>query len=543
MNSHSMVSMDFQREDARMQLESARRDLESALHGLDCEEAARRIIDIGSCLDTGVARAKRELLGSALCWTEDNQALMGWIERQHHGLVELGEELTFAMARDGSPMLLAMIASSLHHWGEAIKWSPGRDRADLAPLHLLFHRAQSLGRHREAFICKVDGGGKRTTIESLYFRALLLDRFGSGNLTAPQMEVLDAWLWQWGDALRGEIVAPEGLYMRVDLDSRSGLREGPREGVGPSLHLPVAPLERARRGIVTELHRGNLVPAQGCSAELRIEEHIAVLDHLARAFRAPEADAAPRAPRQQGDRARTEVWVGLQEILTRGIGVGIETGRFRALKLAHESIDEQARHRFDDAAKRYFWLSDESASGLGFEALEADAAGIEVGALLGWRRIAGGPVIIGRVTRRVVRMAGTEVFFGIHLMSECAQPLKLSSSAAGRAAEETYLFVPGQDTSGRHDAFLVPEGDFERHAAYGVTLDDKSFHLRFNRVRLKGRGWVLAGFELMDTLVETAVTRPQSASDPVAKPPLARPALELQLDDPWSVEVRSKLLN
>lgn len=536
MNSHSIVSLDFQREDARMQLESARRDLKSALHGLDCFEAARRIVDIGSALDTGVARVKRELLGSALCWTDDNQALTAWIERQHHGLVELGEELTFAMARDGSPMLTAMIASSLHHWGEAIKWSPGRDRADLAPLHLLFHRAQALGRQREAFICKVDGGGKRTTIESLYFRALLLDRFGGGNLTAPQMEVLDAWLWHWAEQLRGEAKPPEGLAMRVDLDSRSGLREGVREGSGPSLYLALAPLELARRAIVKELHRGHLVPAHGCSAELRIEEHIAVLDHLARAFRAPEADAAPRAPRQQGDRARTEVWVGLQEILTRGIGVGIETGRFRALKLTHQSIDEQARHRFDDAAKRYFWLSDESASGLGFEALEDDAAGIEVGALLGWRRIAGGPVIVGRVTRRVARMTGAEVFFGIQLLSECAQPLQLASSAAASGAQDTYLFVPGQDTSGRHDAFLVPEGDFERQAVYTAAVGTQAFQLRFNRVRTKGRGWVLAGFEVMASSTQALVPAAVAAS-PV------RPTMALALEDPWSAEVRPKLLN
>jgi hypothetical protein len=543
MNIHSTVLLDFQREDARMQLESARRDLKSALRGLDSEEAARRIIDIGSCLDTGVARAKRDLLGSALCWTDDNQALMSWIERQHHGLVELGEELTFAMARDGSPMLIAMIASSLHHWGEAIKWSPGRDRTDLGPLHLLFTRAQVLGRHREAFICKVDGGGKRTCVEALYFRALLLDRFGGGNLTAAQMEVLDAWLWQWGDALRGESVAPEGLHMRVDLDSRSGLREGPREATGPSLYLALVPLENARRAIVKELHRGNLVPAQGCSAELRIEEHIAVLDRLAKAFSAPEADAAPRAPRQQGDRARTEVWVGLQEILTRGIGVGIETGRFRALKLVHDSMEEQARHRFDDASKRYFWLSDESASGLGFEALESDAAGIEVGALLGWRRIAGGPVIIGRVTRRVARMAGAEVFFGIHLLSECAQPLKLAPAVASRPEEDVYLFVPGEDASGRHDAFLVPEGDFERHAAYGVAIGEQSFNLRFNRVRMKGRGWVLAGFELMDTPAAQTAIVDEVPSGSGARPPAARPPLELQLEDPWSLEVRPKLLN
>ena len=539
MNTHSSVSLNFQRDDSRAEFEHARREVKSSLHALDFEQAARRVVELGSGLDTGVSRAKRELLGSALCWTDANQALTAWIERQHRALLEIGEELIHAMARDGSPRLIAMIASSLHHWGEAFKWSPGRDRVDLEPLHLLYNLAHTHGRHRESFICKVDGGGKRTSVEALYFRALLLDRFGGGNLTAPQIEVLDAWLWHWGDCLRGERECPEGTFLRVDLDSRSGLREGKREGAGSTLYLSLEPLERERRAVVKELHRGNLVPAHGCAAELRIEEHVAVLDHLARAFRAPEIDAPHRAPRQAADRARTEVWVGLQEILTRGIGVGIETGRFRALRLEHAAIDEHSRNRFEDASRRYFWLSDASATGLGFEALDADAAGIEVGALLGWRHVAGGPVLLGRVTRRVARAIGGEVFFGIQLLSECAQPLTLASTVADKRDESTYLFVPGQDNSGRHDAFLLPESAFERNATYDVAIGGRQFHVRFNRVRMKGRGWVLAGFAPMATREEVV-----EAAPPRESPSALRPvALELQLEDPWSIEVRSKLLN
>ena len=531
----------FHRPDGRAEFERVRRDLRNGT--LD-ESSGERILELGSLLDAGVARIKKDLLCSALCWNDESQQQSHWIYQQHRGVVELAMRVVEPMRRHGHPLLQRLTALTLHHGAESLKWSMSRERHEYSQLHDLLLLGMVGERHREPITWIADGRGHNTTIEALYFRMLLLDRFTSGSLTRQQVEILDAWLWEWTPALRGERTPPKDAALRVDLDSNSGLREGRREGDGPSLYLALAPLEEQRRRIVAEFHAGRLVPAHGAAADIRIEEHICVLDHLARAFRAPEGDAPLRAPRQQASGTRIEVWVGLPEILSRGIGVGSETGRYRALNLSDPSIVQQGNAtRFGDSSRRYLWLVDTSATGLGFQALESDAGGIEVGDLLGWRKSHAAPIQLGRVTRRMPGGSTGQVFIGVQLLTQAAQPLKLSQIVTfdNGQADGTYLFVPGDDESGRRDAFLVSEGTYELQSSYRAHVGNDSFMVKFNRVRSKGRGWILAGFEILP------------ANRPDAEPSVARdldftlvldPVVESPFnDDPWSKEVREKLLN
>ena len=532
------VPLNFQRDDARSEFERMRRALKP--QAID-DDSIQALADLGTALDTGVARLKRELLASSLVFNDDNHRLMAWIEQQHRGVADFAAQLIESMRNEPGPALPRLVASSLHHRGQAVKWAMGRERVDARALHSLFMLAVTCRRHREPFLCRVDGGSRRTTIEALYFRALLLDRLSGGSLTRQQVEVLDAWLWEWSEDLRGERTQPQGGWLRVDLDSAAGLRCGARTGIGASLYLPLDPLERRRRAIVTEMQRGRLVPAAGCAAELRIEDHVAVLDHLAEAFRASEDPEAGRAPRTPTGTQRIEVWAGLPEILARGVAVGIETGRFRTLALDSPAVSAQVSERFADTARRYFWMHDESETGLGFEALEHDADGIEVGDILGWRRIAGGPVQVGRVTRRFPRGAG-EVFFGVSLLSDCPQPLKLTRIGAGPdEGELTHLFMPGDDASGREDAFLMLDGCYDVERCFAASLAGTQFFMRFNRVRLKGRGWVLAGFELLEHRPEDPAGPMQPDRAPAELPQLS--LAELDATDPFAHEVRAKLLD
>ncbi|HYC38384.1 MAG TPA: hypothetical protein VEC19_18295 [Usitatibacter sp.] len=534
----TMPNLDFHRDDARVEFERMRR----ALKPLASEEAVQSLSDAGAVLDTGVARLKRELLASSLCWNDDNHRLMAWIEQQHRAVADFAAQMVEALRATPQPVLPRLIATSLHHRGQASKWAMGRERAEPRGLHSLFLLAVACRRHREKFICRVDGGSRRTTIEALYFRALLLDRFTAGNLTRQQVEVLDAWLWEWSDELRAERERPSGPWLRVDLDTNAGLRSGAPPARGPSLYLRLEALERRRRATVAEMHRGRLVPATGCASELRIEDHVAVLDHLQQAFAASDDPESGRAPRTATSAQRIEVWAGLPEILARGIGVGIETGRFRTLSLeGAAAVDPQFVDRFAEVARRYFWIHDQSETGVGFEALEQDADGIEVGDLLGWRRMPGGPVHVGRVTRRFPRGAG-EIFFGVSLLSDCPQPLKLLRAGATAGQDElTLLFMPGDDASGRHDGFLMLDGCYDVADAFAVRLAEEAFHIRFNRVRLKGRGWVLAGFELLERAPEPAAASAQPARAEASLPALA--LVEEDELDPWATEVRAKLLD
>lgn len=495
------LAQQLQRPEGRAEFERLRKECRATLADGPFEGRANGVLELGAALDAGVSRFKRELLGSALCWNEENERLTQWIHQQHRQVADMVLPLVAELRRaDGDdPLLVRLAAAALFHWGEGAKWAFCRERPSYEPLHDLILMARAAQRHEEPIAWVADGRGRTATVESLYFRALLLDRFASGSLTRQQVEVLDAWMWEWGPALRGVREHPGTAALRVDLDSNTGLREGRREEPGPALYLPLGPLEEQRRRIVREMHRGRMVPAHGAASEFRIEEHIGLLDHLARAFRFPEGEAPQRAPRQSASGARIEVWVGLAEVLSRGIGVGSETGRYRALDLGDPSIDLHARKRYAESQKRYLWIADASASGYGFEALESDAAGIEVGDLLGWRRAPGTPIVLGQVIRRLPSATSGQVFLGVRLLTESSQALRLSQVIAfdNGAADGTYLFVPGDDDSGRHDAFLVSESTYELRATYRAHVGSASYTLKFNRVRRKGRGWLLAGFEIV----------------------------------------------
>jgi hypothetical protein len=530
--SRTALSRDFQRPDLRAEYERSRRALKAALAEAPIDESAVRLIEHSAALDGGVARLKRGLLTSSLCWNDEHQALVGWICQENEQLAEMAQRVLEGGDRgiDGS-LSETLAAAALFHWGEAVKWSTRRARQNYQPLHAIMDRATAAGRQRNALRVVADGRGHTTTLESLYFRALLLDRFGGGSLTRQQMEVLDAWLWEWTPTLCGVGTYPGGRVFRVDLDGSAGLREGKRAGEGRSLYLQLEPLEARRRQVIKELHRGQLVPAHGCAADMRVEEHVAVLDQLERAFESAGETAATRAERVPGSGLRLEVWLGLSEILARGVSPPMTaTGAWKVSEDVRAAIaagnkNHPALNLSDDPSRRYLWLTDVSASGFGFEALGRDAMGIEVGDLLGWRKAAGEPCVIGKVMRRVPGSAPGQVFLGVQRLTDAAQPLRLVEEAGERElSENSFVFVSGADESGRHDAFLLPDSVQRDNTTFSARVGSDLFKLRFNRVRNKGRGWVLAGFEILTT--ESA--KPAAAYE---ETPVELPVLELTLAD------------
>ena len=528
MNPKSSVSLQFQRPDARAEFERARRDTKAALTERVDAEGADALLEIASLLDVGVARAKRELLASTLAWNEENRALTAWIHQQHRAVVEMGLQAVAALRENPAHASLPrLVVLCLHHWTEALKWNACREREEYAALHALYRLANE-GRFADRRMpWMVDGRGVDVTVEGLYLRALFLDRFASGTLTRVQEEILDAWLWQWSAMLKAEATHAGGTVLRAEPDGNAGLREGPREGEGPALYIRLEPLEAERRKVVRELQRGRIVPPHGLASELRIEEHIAVLDYLRRAFRTLGPETTGRAPRECQAGLRIEVWVGLSEILTQGVGVavGVETGRWRTLQVDTAAIEQHAQRRFADAARRYLWMANSSATGFGFEALESDATGIDLGDLVGWRNAGDNALVLGQVIRRMPSATCGQVFIGVKTLTEAALPLPLSQDLALEASTgTTYLFVPGDDDSGRRDAFLVPEKTFDLQPSFTTRMGGEPFTLRFNRVRGRGRGWILAGFEIVPPQPEAAAAPQEEELD------LPIPSFELELD-------------
>ena len=531
----------FQRADHRAEFERARGAFKSALKSMPFDEAAATLLELGTALDGAVSRLKRDLLASALCWNEDHHALTGWIHQQHRKLAEHAARLLEECAVPD----LRIAAALLQHEAEAMKWIGARERPDLGGINALVARAMDAGLADAEVNCSVDGRGHRTTLEAMYLRVLLLDRLGTGALARQQVEVLDAWLRDACVGLHLAEARVEGPSFAVDLAGDSGLRAAEGATGDRVRWIDLAPLEARRRAIVCELQAGRIVPAYGCAAEFRIEEHVAVLLHLRQALAMPASVSSRRETRESTPGTRVETWAGLAEILQRAKGApGVETGQWRALAPGQPGAANDGGEL--DPQRRYLWLCDTSPGGCGFEALEQDAAGIEIGDLLGWKR--GGDICVGRVMRRVPGKTAGQVFLGVRLLTECAQPLSLKRVDASEAdgSEASYLFVPGDDASGRRDAFLVPESVFSQERAYRARAGEESFTLRLNRVRARGRGWILAGFEIVPPRV-AAPAMPAASGGLAfhlmpALPATQEAAAEDALD-PWSREVPLRLLD
>lgn len=494
-----MVTPAFDDAASRARYEQAFERLRASAATLASESLADNFIVVEAQLDAGMVEVKTAMLTSGLFSNDDEQALGVWIYRQHANLAHIGARATQSCAHDPGfdhSRTMRLLALTFLHWGEAVKWElmVGRnERRDYGLLHSLMKIAIAKGRQRESGELIVDGIRRWSSIEHLYFRLLILDRFTSGNLTRQQVEVLDAWLWEWASALSGKTSYTSGAVLRSDLDDEHGLRQGERKREGATLYLELAPLEERRRAVIKELHRGRVVPAQGRASSIRVEAHVAVLLQLRRLFSGGGGESAARAPRENGANRRVELLLGLTEIVRElgadSSGVAAATEASPGKAVGYDSVYDKPR--------RMMMLRNSSATGFLFEAARQDASDITVGDLMGVRLAAGVACVLARVVRRVHEKDDV-IQLGLELVSDISSPIRLARLVGPDNVEETLVFVPGADGSGRFDSFAVPYSVLKDAKRYTIRAGGKAFALAFNRVHKRGRGWALAGFEIVE---------------------------------------------
>ncbi|HEX4331612.1 MAG TPA: hypothetical protein VH040_05720 [Usitatibacter sp.] len=503
------IAPQFQRLEGRSEFERARNAVRTMLPDASPDESFQAFLRIESDFDAGVLKVKPDLLGSVLCWKPEDRELSAWIYEQHREIAELARRAADLFERRlgaDDKRTLRLVVLAFLHWGEAAKWVVDRrEPYDYAWMHWLMRLAMETSRNLEACEVRLDGRARSANLESLFFRTLLLDRFAGGNLSRQQIEVLDAWIWEWMPALKGCAIWPQEPVFRADLDGKGGLRTGERPDPGPTLYLRIAPLEARRREIIKEFHRGRIVPALGVASDFRVEEHVAVLEQLRAAFEAPQGEGATRVPRRHSSGGPVEVWVGLSEILARGLNALTPATPPHVLTVKKGLSDTQRIRQVQfldefESPRRFLRLVDVSDTGYGLEASDQEAFGIGVGDLVGIKLSEDEPCVLGRVARRVPAAYQGKVVIGVNAL--CADPQALTLSRKERQNrpddDELFIYVPGCEASGAHDAFVVHEKLLNEPGVHEAMLGDDRFTLQFNRVRGKGRGWALAGFEILE---------------------------------------------
>lgn len=492
-----------------------RKDFESRLaelrpRGDNLERAAKAHAALDAEFQAAADAARARLLPSSLAWAEDAHDEAAWLRRASDGLATTGFLLGVALLeRRGAAdrTTIEMIARTLARMGDTIKWDVAGQRPprlEFAKAHALLRPMMAANSHREPLQRAVEGREAACTIESLYFRALLLARFASGSLTVKQVEILDAWMWMWMPALEGLEEAPAGSPLRADLDTSHGLCTGLRTGHGPSLYLPTTSIEEAYRAILREFHAGRLVPAEGITTSFRIEEHVAVLEVVRRGLRESVQPSNHRAERHATNIV-AELHVGLGELMERGFLPPAPQALLTLAVSDGQRVDAHRDERDRDTAvesiyerrRRMVRVANVSDTGLGIEGNDADCGGISAGDVVALRLEAGGPLEICKVARSVPSPVG-RVWIGARRISSQARPIEVVQPVGLAGSEDvTLVFVPGLDESGRHDACLVSERAFEEGGPLEAFLGDCVYTFKFNRVRDRGRGWVLAGFEIV----------------------------------------------
>jgi hypothetical protein len=457
--------------------------------------------------------ARNRLLGTALAWSDEDRREVAWLRHANDDLAIAGYALCDSLGKrhgNGDERTVSMMARTLLHMGNVVKWEVAVTREaphDFGKPHAILRSAMAAGRHRDVVRIRLADRYLECTLEGLYFRALLLARFSSGALNMKQIEILDAWILMWMPALKGVPEAPSAAALRVDLDSRDGLRRGVRPDVGPSLYLPPGPIEEAYRAIIREFHAGRMVPSDGITSTFRIEEHVAVLDMIRRGLRESTPALVTRAERREAN-VVVELHVGLAEVMGRGfcpsapqpaaLTLAARDGQ-RVDVARRESDRDTAENALYERRRRMVRVANVSETGFGIEGDELDCGSIAVDDVVALRLEAGSPLEICKVVRSVPAAIAGRVWIGVRRLSARARRIEVvqPSALSRREREQTLAFVPGEDASGRHDACLVSERAFAEGAALNAAVGECVYTFRFNRARERGRGWVLAGFEIV----------------------------------------------
>lgn len=480
--------------------------------GMPTEETLEQFAGVDTDFHDLADDARNRLLGTALAWSDEDRREVAWLRHANDDLALASHALCDSLGKrygNGDERTVSMMARALLHMGNVVKWEVAATRDaphDFGKPHAILRSAMAAGRHREPLRVRLGDRDIECTLEGLYFRALLLARFSSGALNMKQIEILDAWILMWMPALKGVSEAPSAAALRVDLDSRDGLRRGVRPDAGPSLYLPPGPIEEAYRAIIREFHAGRMVPADGIASTFRIEEHVAVLDMIRRGLRESTRALVTRAERKEAN-VVVELHVGLAEVMGRGfcpappqpavLTLAARDGQ-RVDVARRESDRDSAQDALYERRRRMVRVANVSETGFGIEGEVCDCGSIAVDDVVALRLEAGSPLEICKVVRTVPAAIAGRVWIGARRLSVRARPIEVvqPSALSQREREQTLAFVPGEDESGRHDACLVSERAFAEGAALNAAVGECVYTFRFNRVRERGRGWVLAGFEM-----------------------------------------------
>jgi hypothetical protein len=395
--------------------------------------------------------------------------------------------------------------------GEPARAAPWRQ------LHSLYALADADGAARTPFVLNPSQPAFKPTVQSLYLRTLVLDLLNAGNLTRVQIEIADGWFSSWCQttSLETECVPGKHLFY-VDLDSRGGMRIMRGDTPGASArYLGADALKSQIADVQDGLRHGRLYAGYGSGAlfrsrstspssprwrsstsrssratDNRIEERthfedrevdvVCGADRVLRKVRegaVPQARTAARLP--ASDLSQTIEITPAGMSLVQAAPADVADSPFPAAA-ADPEIERWRVH--DLSSHGYGLLIDHTAS---------DA--VLLNGLIALLNHETGGWIVGSVVRKRPARVRGEVLVGVDVLAY--RPIALALvSAQGDPVDALYL--PGSDSSGKHDSIVVRAGGFDASRAFAIRAPEGEYRVRMNRIIRKGADWINARFEI-----------------------------------------------
>jgi hypothetical protein len=495
--------------------------LEQSMDKRDAIESTRTISRALSEFEE-FSRADRErFLQGGLAQTSGDQAVCEWFATRYDHLARIAREIVpydLIPSADERTRVANTWALAIMLAGHACKWRKiaglRADASARARLHKLLVTAIKAGVDASILNLMVDRRSIETTVEALYVRALLLERFASGNLPPRRLEILDSWLLEWmGSLWLSRVPIADGPALAINTHNANVGLTRFMPGERADFFLGLRPLQRQLERAVKSFHRGIIFPGWGIGLAMRMEEHVSVIEFLEREFAIIETASAQKGKRfALGLNSAVEVFFGFNDIYARALqhqstlaSTNISQGNtFNApgdalsgAAARRAALSETGAHIAPRIGQQPIQLLDISESGMGLEMSNEDAAFAEVDELIAVRIEEGKPCVLGIVARKTSAHHKNVTIVGIKVLSKV--PLRATlEMVSDRLVRQSVkgILVTGAAEHGFGDSVIVMDAVYKTNPTLSVMVASGVFHMRLGRVRQQGPGWKLAAIEV-----------------------------------------------
>jgi hypothetical protein len=518
--------MDAKREreaQSGLRLTRAHSNLANAHFGLQGDIIGASITNVAPTLTRTLAEFEAlsvgdrgRLLQSRLTSIEGDNAVCEWHAGRYDHLARMSSDAASALVRRDTKepaAAVALCANALLLLGHAIKWRQIADLQSDPSLPERVLRMFMLARQAKLDTTPVTVAVERTlietTVEALFLRTLLVDRFSSGNLIPRRFEILDTWLLASAHALWLSKEPMEGgANFCVDPRNASHPLTPYQLGDVAPRYLQCRPLQRQLQAILGSFHRGRIFPGWGLGMTFRLEDHVGVIDFLDREFSLLQSASRKKSKRLPVGGDRVELFAGYDDIYLRALAgqlafppaAGRPGGSAPMTGLGSLSAVSGETGRFAnvDTISGPVKLLDVSDAGLGLEMSADDAARLDLENMVAVKLDPALPCVLGIVARKANVPRRNATLVGIKVLSRT--PLRatlgiVTDRSVGGAMKGIFVPSDGGDWSG--DSIIVTDSTYRANATMNVAVANSRFHIRLGHVRLQGPGWKMTSMQVL----------------------------------------------